>query len=147
MKNRLRNHSIGELRVFAQAFFALAAARLALPWVPLAGIRRGVWKALGARQVLPPEKCLPMSRVLRCANAAARFTPIKPTCLVTALVVQAVLHRHGYVARLRIGVRRENAGDFGAHAWLEYKETIVVGGPAEVIGQYQVLPEWEHLIA
>jgi hypothetical protein len=67
--------------------------------------------------------------------------------LVEALVSQALLHRHGYTARLRIGVRLQACGDFAAHAWLEYDGAVIVGGPMTVVDQYQALPELEHLIA
>jgi hypothetical protein len=69
------------------------------------------------------------------------------TCLARALVVEALLRRHGYAVQMRIGVRRPESHSFAAHAWLEYEGKIVVGGPESVVGQYQVLPDLEHLIA
>jgi len=88
-----------------------------------------------------------MARVLRCAAAASRFMPVSSTCLATAIVVQALLHRHGYTVQLRIGVRIPAADQFAAHAWLEHEGHIVVGGPASVVEQYKALPDLEHLIA
>jgi hypothetical protein len=88
-----------------------------------------------------------MLRVLRCTAAAARFMPVSSTCLATAMVVQALLQRHGYSALMRIGVRRPADGKFAAHAWLEYEGAVIVGGPASVVNEYQVMPGLEHLIA
>jgi len=137
----------GEFRLFAQALLALTVTRLTLHWAPLPVVRRRVWRALLASKPLPERRRLPMARVLRCAAAAARWTPAPATCLAMALVAQALLHRHGYSTQLRIGVRFRPSEPFQAHAWLEHEGRIVVGGPAAVVEQYQVLPDMEHLIA
>lgn len=136
-----------EIFLFVQAFVALTSTRLALHWVPLPVLRRRVWRTLVTVHRLPEGQRLPMARVLRCANVAARFMPVSTTCLATAIVLQALLHRHGYPVQLRIGVRLPAAGQFAAHAWLEHEGNIIVGGPASVVDQYKALPDLEHLIA
>lgn len=49
------------------------------------------------------------------------------TCLTQALVGSVLLARAGYPSDLRIGVRRDPAGGFEAHAWLERDGEIVLG--------------------
>ena len=55
----------------------------------------------------------------------SRFTP-KATCLVRALAGQILLERYGYTSSIKIGVSKSK-DEFEAHAWLEYKDTIVLG--------------------
>jgi Transglutaminase-like superfamily len=95
---------------------------------------------------LPPgRRCTP-EQVIRAAVSAGVHSPAGSTCLSNALVAQAMLHRHGYDARLRLGVKRDANGAFCAHAWVERDGRIVVGGPAAEISAYTSLPDIEHLI-
>ena len=147
MSRWLKRRPAGEFRLFARALVLLTLTRLALHWMPLTRLKRRVRRAASADRRLPEGQRLPMLRVLRCTAAAARFMPVSSTCLATAMVVQALLQRHGYSALMRIGVRRPADGKFAAHAWLEYEGAVIVGGPASVVNEYQVMPGLEHLIA
>lgn len=147
MMRCFRRRPMGEVRLCLQAFSAFTLTATALHWVSLPALRRQLWRALSANVQLPESQRLPMPRVLRCAAVASKLTPMPATCLARALVVEALLRRHGYAVQMRIGVRRPESQSFAAHAWLEYDGKIVVGGPESVVGQYHVLPDWEHLIA
>lgn len=57
-------------------------------------------------------------RIVYCVDAAARYSPVIPTCLVRSLVLQALLRRGGIASDLRIGVRLDE-GRLDAHAWIE----------------------------
>ena len=60
-------------------------------------------------------------------DAADGATPGDRSCLVRALVAEAMLERRGYDTTLRFGV--DDAGaDVEAHAWLESGGGVVVGG-------------------
>ncbi|PSP48674.1 hypothetical protein BRC75_06165 [Halobacteriales archaeon QH_7_69_31] len=60
-------------------------------------------------------------------DAADRATPGDRSCLVRALVAEAMLERRGHETVLRFGV--DDAGaDMEAHAWLESNDEIIVGG-------------------
>ena len=60
-------------------------------------------------------------------NAAAGAMPGDPSCLVRALVAEAMLERRSRETALRFGV--DDAGaDVEAHAWLESGGEIIVGG-------------------
>ena len=60
-------------------------------------------------------------------SAGGGAVPGDPSCLVRALVAEAMLERRGNETALRFGV--DDAGaDVEAHAWLESGGEIVVGG-------------------
>lgn len=134
-----------EYAVFAQALGATVAVRLFLTFLPIRSVRRGLRRLFAANRPLPVEKRIPMGRLLRCAARAGQFSPVPGTCLVSALVVEALLNRHGYPVTLRVGAQR-HGGAFAAHAWLEFEGSVVVGGPLAVIQQYTPFPEIERLL-
>jgi len=142
----LKRRQAGEIRVLSAAALALPLTQMALRFASLPAVRHRLWRVLSAGHPLPPESRLSIGRVLRCVDVASRVSPLPCACLATALVAQALLHRHGYQARLRIGVRGSRSGQFAAHAWLERDGLIVVGGPPALVAQYQALPDLEHLI-
>ena len=135
-----------EFWILARALTAVTSARLALAIMPLAKVRRMVWLMLSAERPLPIKRRCSEDEVIRAVVSAGKHCPIGSTCLATALVGQALLHRHGHTAQLRIGVRREAGRKFEAHAWLERHEKVVLGGPSTLIGSYTRMPEMEHLI-
>src|SRR5277367_7074283 len=68
-----------------------------------------------------------VDRVSWAVRAASRFIPGASNCLVRALATQTLLGRFGYRSELRIGARKDPAGSFAAHAWLESAGAIVIG--------------------
>ena len=69
---------------------------------------------------------------LRAAWAAhavgRRLLPERP-CLTQALVLQYLLLRRGDdAAELHIGVRKDEATDLQAHAWVEHRGQVLIGG-------------------
>ena len=59
------------------------------------------------------------------------------TCLVEALVADAMLRRHGHRATLRVGVRH-GAPLLDAHAWVESDGSVVMGANQR-LDEYSVL--------
>ncbi len=60
--------------------------------------------------------------------------PWRSDCLVQAIAAQNWLSGHGAASEIQIGVehpRDAENGEFGAHAWLLYKEQVVTGGDIE----------------
>ena len=70
-------------------------------------------------------------------EAAARVVPGAKSCLPQALAAQSLLLRHGFPSELKIGVARDGAGIFKAHAWVEIGGEVLIG-KAET-PDYQVL--------
>jgi hypothetical protein len=50
------------------------------------------------------------------------------SCLTQALAAQVLLRREGFDPKLQLGVARDEAGKFIAHAWIECDGRIVIGG-------------------
>jgi hypothetical protein len=68
-----------------------------------------------------------IARVVWAVRTASRYVPAA-TCLTQALATQALLCRRGHPTSLHIGVARSKAGEFQAHAWVEYQGKVVIGG-------------------
>jgi hypothetical protein len=68
-----------------------------------------------------PEKTEALIQALKTSVDHARHNHLYPmTCLRRALTLQKMLAQRGLAAELKIGVRKE-AGQFLAHAWVEYQ--------------------------
>lgn len=49
------------------------------------------------------------------------------TCLTNALTGHRLLSKHGYNGLIKIGVGKSAEGEFEAHAWLEFKDRVIIG--------------------
>ena len=70
-------------------------------------------------------------------SAAARLP--RTTCLPRALAGRYLLLRAGLPAEVRFGVTKDG-GVFAAHAWLESRDRILIGG--ETAMEYSPMPAW-----
>jgi hypothetical protein len=64
-------------------------------------------------------------------TVAAHLVP-GSTCLVRALAAQSLCRRFGYDPELRLGARRDDAGELEVHAWLELDDEVLIGGGQEL---------------
>ncbi|MDQ7029719.1 MAG: lasso peptide biosynthesis B2 protein [Ardenticatenia bacterium] len=137
---KFRHLPATERRLLVSAAFWLLAMRLALVLLPFRFMPR--LPALVARLRRPARKTeVAPERIAWAVRVAERHLPGRRTCLVQALAAQTLLLRQGYDARLRIGVGRDEAGGFRAHAWVEYEGGILLGGSAESVGRaYRAFP-------
>ena len=72
--------------------------------------------------------------------------PWRYTCLRRGIVLYYLLKKSGRDAALHIGVRRDDAGTFVAHAWLTRGGALLLEPPANHPTQYRVIasfPETE----
>lgn len=70
------------------------------------------------------------SMIRRIAFAVPRVgarVPWRADCLVQAIAAQRWLRQEGISTTLHIGVRKETATDFEAHAWLMHGDTMITG--------------------
>jgi hypothetical protein len=114
-------------RVLFQAFLAVGVVRLGLWLLPF----KTLCAVLGAfeKRSDPPRRDQPaetFERLMWALRIAGKAVPAA-TCLPQALAAKLVLHRNGYRPILRLGVTKDEAGKFLAHAWLEHEGTIVIG--------------------
>jgi hypothetical protein len=68
------------------------------------------------------------------------------TCLPQALAAYYLLKQHGYPSRLVIGVRKNESGNFKAHAWVENDGIVAIGGNHPEQGPYTPLPNLEDIM-
>ena len=61
------------------------------------------------------------------------------SCLTQALALRWLLVRAGHRASLHIGVAKDDARGFEAHAWVESRNKILLGGKGEVNGFTPIL--------
>lgn len=61
-------------------------------------------------------------------GAAACRVPWRADCLVRARAAQRWLAALGVPTELSIGVRKDETGRFGAHAWLTFEDEVIIGG-------------------
>jgi len=117
----------------------LSIIGLGLRLLPFETVRRLLGHvARGPQAVLGGGDQASIPRVTWAVAVASRYVPAV-TCLIQALTTQVLLNRRGLAADLRIGVTRDHAGTFAAHAWVEYQGNIVIGGAA-ARSRYTALP-------
>jgi hypothetical protein len=109
--------------------FLLEAIKLSMKLLQFRTLRRLLVRVTDATPAKPQyTNHLPIERVAWAVEATSRHTPGVKTCLTQALAAQVLLARHGHPALLRIGVAKGEQEEFRAHAWVESKGKIVVGG-------------------
>ncbi|MGA7871176.1 MAG: lasso peptide biosynthesis B2 protein [Candidatus Binatus sp.] len=134
---RIRTLSVAEWIILPRAFLAVLAARARLLLLPFARVRD--WAGAPARNsTYNHDPALLVARVARAVAAASACVPGGRNCLVRAIAVQRMLSRLGLTSELRIGASKSPTGQLAAHAWVEYKGGIVIGGAFES-GRYAAL--------
>lgn len=73
-------------------------------------------------------------------KTAARYVP-RASCLTQALAAQSLLGRSGHPSQLHIGVAKGPDREFGAHAWVQCHDRVVIGGSD--LNRYTPLLYWE----
>jgi hypothetical protein len=145
--NRLRRfmHLSADLRrLLIEAFFLLAFIRIGLYLTSVERLRRTLKRFCSKSKSLE-IKNEAVEKVAYAIHIASSYLP-NTNCLPQALAAQVLLTRLAQPAELRIGVARDQSGLFKAHAWVESRGLIVVGG-AESPAQFTTLPckNWESL--
>jgi len=76
--------------------------------------------------------------IVRSVQLMSRYVPVA-TCLTKALVTVKLLEEAGQPACLRIGVARLELGKIEAHAWVESRGKVVIGGTHVDLSRFTVL--------
>jgi hypothetical protein len=117
-----------ERRLLLRATVLVAGVRLALWTMPFRWVRF----VLGIRPAISPSlEAIRVKRLAWAVQAAARRIP-GASCLTQALALQYLLARAGESAEVHIGVAKDDARGFEAHAWLEHRGAILVGDNGEL---------------
>jgi transglutaminase superfamily protein len=126
-----------EKLLLLQAGLALAAVKAGLMTVGFAAVRRittaprkpdrGCLAAATTPGRASRKRGLSAGTIAWAIEAASVRVPGGRNCLVRALATEYLLHRNGYRCELRIGAKRDEAGEFTAHAWLESGGRVLIG--------------------
>lgn len=117
------------------ATVVVAVVRLALWVLPFRWVRARVD---ARRPGLPRPGEVPAGRWAWAVRVAARRIP-GASCLTQALALQWLLARAGQSARIHVGVAKQGARGFEAHAWLESRGEILIGGDRPLDGFMPIL--------
>jgi hypothetical protein len=112
---RFRHLDSAERCLVLEAALFTVAVRLALSTVSLRTVRGLLARIPAVARPLSGDAASSVARAITRARAVVPGA----TCLVQALVVQALLVRRGHAAHLRLGFIRSEAGVLGGHAWVE----------------------------
>ena len=110
----MRHLESAERRLALEAALLTVAVRLGLSALSLRTLRGLLARLSPAR----PRRAESAETIALAATRAGAVVP-GATCLVRALVAEALLRRRGHAARLRVGFRRGEAGVLSGHAWVE----------------------------
>lgn len=115
-----------ERRLLVKAFLLVAAVRLGLWLLPFSTQRR-ILSRLDQVHPRPSRVAVSPDRIAWAVVVASRYVP-RATCLTQALATQLLLKKAGVLALLRIGVAKDAKGVFQAHAWVENRGKVLIGG-------------------
>jgi hypothetical protein len=123
--HKFLNLSSDERRLFIKTWVLLGVIKLGLELVPFSTLRKLLFKLTSLLRNL--GKDFSEEYLVWSVAVASPYVP-KTTCLAQALAAQLLLQRAGYQARLHIGVNYGIGGRLEAHAWVESKGRILIGG-------------------
>ena len=108
--------------ILIKSFFLLWIVRIMLWILPFSVIQ----KIIGRFTVISGEPhSIPLEKLTWAVAVMSRYVP-KATCLTRAITAQILLAGQNYSSNIKIGVSKTE-GNFEAHAWLEYKDKVVLG--------------------
>lgn len=82
-----------------------------------------------------------VERVAWAVHHASRLVP-RATCLTQALAAQIMLARRGFSSTVHIGVKRDDTTAFEAHAWLTFRDVVILGDRVRLTERYAQLAEY-----
>jgi hypothetical protein len=138
---KYRRLAATDRRLLVMSALLLGAVRLGLWLLPFQTVRRLLTSMTGATTPLHDIEQRSIERIAWAVAVASQYVP-KATCLTQALATQVLLAWQGHAARLCIGVARSDIGQFQAHAWVECKGRVVIGG-ADAPSRFTLLPPLE----
>ncbi len=116
-----------ERLLLARALVLVGAVRIALWVIPFNALQRISTILAQASASSHKPSHFSTERGIWAVQVASGYVP-RATCLTQALAAQVLLGFDGIPASVRIGVAKEKAGSFEAHAWLESGGQILIGG-------------------
>ncbi len=124
--------------ILVAGVFLIVSIRLGLCLIPFRTLWRLITRKTEKRSGLQCAELVAESKVVWAIKTANRYIP-RTTCLAQALAAQLLFSHYGHSTRLYIGVAKSSAGKLLAHAWVESRGEVVIGGLAD-IPRYTPLP-------
>lgn len=125
--------------LWARALLLVIVVRLGLSWWSYRGLREHLprWFRRGNARLSARQAESEARRIAWAVERAASLVP-GATCLTQAFATQMLLCSRGEASLLRIGVARNaGSGAFEAHAWIEHRDRLLIGGPRGHVARYQ----------
>lgn len=119
--------SASERCLLAESLILVGLIRVALWVLPFRMLRPLVERFASSRAGAGSPDPRIIDEVTWAVAAAAGRVP-GATCLTQALAARVLLARRGEPCDLRIGVARDERSGIRAHAWLEHRGTVILGG-------------------
>ena len=127
---KLRRLSWRDWGLLLEIGVLLGLARLAILLVPFRHIARIFGPQHAETPAVADLASEPRVRHLgTMIRATARNLPWECKCLAQAMAGKVMLARRGLPSTVYFGVRNDDEGEFGAHAWLRSGAVYVTGGP------------------
>ena len=118
-------------RLLLRAIALVAVVRIALWTLPFRWVRLVVGRK---RAVSPELATIRVEHLAWAVQAAARRIP-GASCLTQAISLQYLMTLAGHDAEVHIGVAKDAARGFQAHAWVEHGGAILLGDDGD-LGRY-----------
>jgi hypothetical protein len=123
--HKFLNLSSIEQKLLIKTWILLGLIKLGVTLLPFSTLRKFLYKfkcIFGG-----DKKAFPEDRLVWSVGVVSRYVP-KTTCLVQAITTQFLLQQAGHQACLHIGVTETEKGRLKAHAWVESKGKVLIGG-------------------
>ncbi|MEO1181618.1 MAG: lasso peptide biosynthesis B2 protein [Cyanobacteria bacterium J06636_28] len=125
--DRLLKLSGNEFKVLLYSCLLLNSMRLALWLLPFNVLRQKLAQISSVWVCEEQPQAVSVGFIVWTVNVASRYTPGVAKCLVRALTSGLLLTRYGYAHEFHIGVAKGTANTIEAHAWIEYRDRVIVG--------------------
>ena len=126
-----------ERQLLVEAFALLGAIRFGLWLLPFSVLRRRL--ATINQTNFKPDNAFTIDQIVEAVNRSNYYLPGDTNCLAKALVTQLLMLQYGHSSKLRIGVAKDEKGQFEAHAWVESQDQIVIGNLTD-LERYTPMP-------
>lgn len=124
---KLRSLPSAERACLVRSWCALLGIEVALRCLPFTRVASFCQRLPATGNTAHVPALPPVTRLAWLVTVAGRHSPLGTSCLKEALALSWLMSREGLPTTLRIGVARHH-DDLGAHAWLEHKGRIILGG-------------------
>lgn len=139
---KLRYLRLADYRLLTESMLLVGAIGMGLRLLPFPTVRRLLTRLAKPSAASPKTQLSSTDPIVWAVTVASCYIP-QATCLTQALATKVLLGRRGYPTVVHIGVARSETGQFQAHAWVESKGRVVIGG---LVTQYTRFPIEGHEI-